>query len=210
VKSTKDKILDVALRLFNDKGISAVSSKHVSEELGISYGNLCYHFPRKDDIIIRLYMNMQEELDVQFKNMKQEIHSFRFMAASLKQMLEILLKYKFIYLGFTKISRSFEEVKRHLNMQFEARRKLLREILDFLIAEGYMRYERVPGHYDKLIHTMLLLQHAWIADAEVFFKGSEEEKIAYYLELFYSFIRSSLTQKGVDAFNEVYLPDGGQ
>jgi AcrR family transcriptional regulator len=201
---TKDRILDISLQLFNNKGVTTVSSKHISEEMGISYGNLCYHFPRKDDIILRLYLNMQEELDFQFQVVKQEIYGFDFMLGSLRNVLGTLLKYKFIYLDFTRITRQFDEVKRHAVIQFENRRRMLREMLDFLMEQGYLREDPVEGHYDRLIHVIQMMLNFWIADAETFYKGEEDGKVRYYLELFYSFMRSSLTQKGLDAFQAAY------
>jgi AcrR family transcriptional regulator len=202
---TKERILEVALSLFNDRGVSAVSSKHISDEMGISYGNLCYHFPKKDDIILRLYLNMQEELDRHFRVMQQEIYGFDFMVGSLRDILETLLKYKFVYLGFTRITRQFDEVRRHAMMQFENRRRMLRDMIDFLLGKGYLHAEHVEGHYDRLIHLMQFMLNFWIGDSETFYKGEDDGKVRYYLELFYSFMRPSLTQKGIDAFNEAYL-----
>ncbi len=201
---TKERILSVALQLFNERGVTAVSSKHVSDEMGISYGNLCYHFPKKDDIILRLYLNMQEELDQHFQKMKEEVYGFDFMVGSLKEILETLLRYKFIYLGFTRITRHFAEVRRHAGMQFERRRRMLEEMLDFLIQEGYLRPPIVEGDYGRYIHLMQFMLNFWIADSETFYQGKEEDKVRYYLELFYSFMRNCLTQKGIEAFNLAY------
>ena len=201
---TKERILEISLQLFNNKGVTTVSSKHISEEMGISYGNLCYHFPKKADIILRLYLNMQEELDAQFQVIREEIYGFDFMLGSLRDVLQTLLKYKFIYLDFTRITRQFEEVKRHGVIQFENRRKMLREMIDFLMEKDYLRKDPVDGHYDRLIHVIQLMLNFWIADAETFYKEEEEGKVRYYLELFYSFMRSSLTQKGLDAFQQAY------
>jgi len=201
---TKERILEVALQLFNNKGVTTVSSKHISEDMGISYGNLCYHFPKKSDIILKLYIRMQEELDIHFQVLSREIYGFDFMLGSLRDVLETLLKYKFIYLDYTRLTREFEEVKRHAIIQIENRRKMLREIIDFLLSKGYLREDPVLGHYDRLIHVIQLMLNFWIADAETFYRGEEDGKVRYYLELFYSFMRSSLTQKGLEAFQEAY------
>ena len=62
---TRDKILETARELFNNDGVSTVSSRNISDAMNISYGNLCYHFPKKDDIIMQLYASMQTELDTE-------------------------------------------------------------------------------------------------------------------------------------------------
>lgn len=45
--STKAEIVRVGLRMFLDKGFSGTSVKMISDELGISTGNLTFHFPSK-------------------------------------------------------------------------------------------------------------------------------------------------------------------
>ncbi len=49
--NTKDRIIDMALRLFNDMGTSAISTNHIAVALEMSPGNLYYHFHNKEEII---------------------------------------------------------------------------------------------------------------------------------------------------------------
>ncbi|MBK6266127.1 TetR/AcrR family transcriptional regulator [Marivirga sp. S37H4] len=201
---TKEKILETALELFNMKGISAVSSKSIAEEMGISYGNLCYHFPKKDDIILQLYLNMQERVDIQFKNIKQEVINLEFMLSRLKVLFEEIYKYKFIYLGITKVIRHSEQIKQHARKQFDQRWKILDTLSQFLVTNGYMIPFKEERQKDMLIHTMLMISNSWISDAEVFFKGEESEKVDYYMQLFFNLVRPILTEKGREGFKKVY------
>jgi AcrR family transcriptional regulator len=205
---TKEKILTKALELFNLHGISTVSSRTISEELGISYGNLTYHFPKKDDIILALYLNMQEEIDELFVKIRQEIMQLDFMLRNLRVLLEVFHKYKFIFLGFARMNRKFEEIRQHAIRQNERRKNLLNEIAAFLIQIGYLKEEKMPGHYEMVIHGLLVIFNSWIADAEFFYHGPKEKKIDYYLEMFYAMVRPSLTKEGLKAFNEVYELEG--
>ncbi|MGL4648460.1 MAG: TetR/AcrR family transcriptional regulator, partial [Caldilineaceae bacterium] len=47
----KERIVDQALALFNEKGTALVSTNHIAEAAGISPGNLYYHFRNKEEII---------------------------------------------------------------------------------------------------------------------------------------------------------------
>ncbi|MGJ3235949.1 TetR/AcrR family transcriptional regulator [Marivirga sp.] len=201
---TKEKILETARILFNTHGISAISSKSIAEEMGISYGNLCYHFPKKDDIILQLYLNMQKNVEQQFKNIKEEVINLEFMLSRLKILFEEIYKYKFIYLGITKVVRHFDHIKKHAQDQFDQRWNILDTISGFLIANGYMKAFKDEKQKEMLIHALLMVSNSWISDAEVFYKGKDQEKIDYYMQVFFNLVRPTLTEKGLEGFKKVY------
>ncbi|AGE28628.1 transcriptional regulator PhaD [Pseudomonas poae RE*1-1-14] len=59
---TRDRILEFALQLFNHKGEPNVSTMEVANEMGISPGNLYYHFHGKEPLVLGLFERFQTEL----------------------------------------------------------------------------------------------------------------------------------------------------
>ncbi|UTW09564.1 TetR/AcrR family transcriptional regulator [Pseudomonas benzenivorans] len=59
---TRDRILECALLLFNQQGEPNVSTLEIANELGISPGNLYYHFHGKEPLILGLFERFQSEL----------------------------------------------------------------------------------------------------------------------------------------------------
>lgn len=59
---TKDKILETALELFNTSNTQAATTNHIAAAMGISPGNLHYHYKNREEIIFSLYERMFDEL----------------------------------------------------------------------------------------------------------------------------------------------------
>ena len=60
--STHDAILDRGMQLFNEIGIESVSVNRVAESLGISPGNLTYHFKRKEHLVAALLDRLEAQM----------------------------------------------------------------------------------------------------------------------------------------------------
>ena len=60
MEDTRAKILTTAARLFAQQGYRSVSMRAIAAQMGISVGNLTYHFPHKQDIAAAL---AEKELD---------------------------------------------------------------------------------------------------------------------------------------------------
>jgi AcrR family transcriptional regulator len=56
--STRERILDIALELFNEKGYEGTSLREISERLGTTKAALYYHFERKQDILLELHLRL--------------------------------------------------------------------------------------------------------------------------------------------------------
>lgn len=60
---TRDRILAAALHLFNLQGERKVTTNHIAAHLGMSPGNLYYHFKNKKEIIYELFLSYEVMVD---------------------------------------------------------------------------------------------------------------------------------------------------
>ena len=59
---TRDRILLTSLELFNERGERNVTTNHIAQALGMSPGNLYYHFNNKGEIIFELFLRYETEM----------------------------------------------------------------------------------------------------------------------------------------------------
>lgn len=57
-RSTRDRILDIALELFTEQGYDGTSLRDIAERLGTTKAALYYHFERKQDIFLELHLRL--------------------------------------------------------------------------------------------------------------------------------------------------------
>jgi AcrR family transcriptional regulator len=58
--STRERILDIALELFNEQGYDKTSLREIADRLGTTKAALYYHFERKEDILLALHLRLHE------------------------------------------------------------------------------------------------------------------------------------------------------
>ena len=58
--STRERILDIALELFTERGYDKTSIRDIAERLGTTKAALYYHFKSKADILLELHLRLHE------------------------------------------------------------------------------------------------------------------------------------------------------
>lgn len=87
---TKQKILAASLGLFNNEGEGSVSSVDIASVMGISPGNLYYHYKGKDEIIAALFDDFEDEIRM-------------VLSAPIKEPLQIEDNWVYLYIIFEEI-----------------------------------------------------------------------------------------------------------
>ncbi|MDM7948758.1 TetR/AcrR family transcriptional regulator [Hydrogenophaga sp.] len=95
-RRTAERILEVTLELFNRFGEPNVSTTLISAELGISPGNLYYHYPAKDELINSLFERYERALNelLQAADGVRNVEDAWFF---LHSQFEIVWQYRFLY-----------------------------------------------------------------------------------------------------------------
>jgi len=111
--NTYNRIIDISLQLFNEEGERNISTNHISQHLGISPGNLYYHFRNKDEIIVQLFQRYSNKL-LDYIRQTELPDSMAKMGGYLQGVYDILWEYRFLFSDVnTLLSRSKQLLGEH-------------------------------------------------------------------------------------------------
>jgi AcrR family transcriptional regulator len=108
--STRDRILDTSLRLFNEDGVAAVSTHRIAAELGISPGNLHYHFKTKQLIVTWLFRRFEDRI-APCIDAAATVTALDDLWLSLHLTFEAISAYRFVYRDIDYLLNEFPELE---------------------------------------------------------------------------------------------------
>jgi AcrR family transcriptional regulator len=159
-QDTRTRIADAALALFNAEGTHAISTRHVAAKLGISPGNLYYHFGNKEEIVLALYDRIEQQLLGIVVPLQHPSPSFDDVLQYLDRIFAHLWEYRFFYRDVTALLQDVPGLKERYRLLAEKVQANSRLLFKSLVEEGWM------DATDEQIE--LLAANAWIVLSQWF------------------------------------------
>lgn len=136
---TKDRIIDTALRLFNDEGEPNVTTNHIADEMDISPGNLYYHYRSKDDIIWQIFLNYEKKIQHVLSQKDVDYTSMEDMWFYLHMVFEVIAEYRFLYRNLIQLMNRIEFLKRHFRRILAMKSQTALNIMQQLAEQGSLK-----------------------------------------------------------------------
>ncbi|MBY5994072.1 TetR/AcrR family transcriptional regulator [Ferrimonas balearica] len=134
---TKDRIIQASCELFNQHGERAVTTNHIAAHLGISPGNLYYHFRNKEQIIRALFAQYESYLEEAYGPGEDDT-PFGIMKRYLDGMFQGMWRFRFLYASLPEILARDPELHRRYLMAHERVLRTATDNLRALKAQGVM------------------------------------------------------------------------
>ncbi len=116
---TRDKILEASLQLFNDHGERNITTNHIAAHLGISPGNLYYHFKNKSQIIYDIYLNYEKLVDKYLTLPEGRPLEINDKVVYLSAAFQGLWDYRFLHRDLQHLLQSDPELQKRYNIFFK-------------------------------------------------------------------------------------------
>ena len=159
-RRTAQRILEAALDLFNRFGEPNVSTTLVAAELGISPGNLYYHYPAKDELINRLYEAYEVELDALLQA-SEGVHDVEDAWFLLHSLFEVIWRYRFLYRDLNDLLSKNRHLETRLQLVLKNKASAMRALIAGLRRAGHLSIDL--REVDSLAHSMVVVLTYWLS-----------------------------------------------
>ena len=139
-RRTAERILEVTLALFNRFGEPNVSTTLISAELGISPGNLYYHYPAKEELINSLFNRFETALN-ELLNASDGVRDVEDAWFFLHSLFELIWQYRFLYRDLNDLLSKNRRLEMHFQSIIKNKSSAVRSLLDGMSRSGAMQID---------------------------------------------------------------------
>lgn len=159
---TKTRILDAALTLLNERGTSNVTTNHIAEALGMSPGNLYYHFRNKAEIVRGLFARITGEWAANYAVPPGTMPSIQMMETMVAGNFEIQARYRFFFRDLTLLLNADLDLAAAYRANREAGIGNTRFLINLFAEAGVLKPVGDAEALDDLAQLLWLVGDFWL------------------------------------------------
>lgn len=160
-RRTRERILELSLKLFNDIGEPNVTTTTIAEEMEISPGNLYYHFRNKDDIINSIFAQFEEQIEKRLRFPDDHRPTIDEMWAYLQYMADFLWAYRFLYRDLNDLLARNRTLETHFKQIITHKVRFGQQLCDALVADHEM--VATPEEIKVIATNMGVIATYWLS-----------------------------------------------
>jgi AcrR family transcriptional regulator len=160
-RRTRQRILDLALRMFNEVGEPNVTTSAIADELNISPGNLYYHFRNKDDILNALLEDFEREIDHVLEAAQERDPTVEDAWLVLHRLFETIWKHRFIYRDLNDLLSRSRRLETHFKRLLGRKTKTARALCSGLAHRGVLAASE--REIETLATNMVVVATYWLS-----------------------------------------------
>ena len=199
MSSTRIKIVESSILLFNKKGLANVRLQDIAEYNNISPGNLTYHFKTKKDLMDYIIYYMIRKL-VEIEATQRESLKQMSLYNILRNNLVFLFNYRFFFRDILEIINLVPNAKSVFKDVNKLNEKFSIEYINISIKNGYMKKEAFDDQYKTFAKNNWAIVSSSLTTWEVL--DDSKNKYRKIFDEIMGHFYPYLTKKGVDRYNK--------
>ena len=138
-RRTRERIVETSLVMFNRLGAPNVTTADIADEMGISPGNLYYHFRNKDEIIGELFAALERRLDALLDPRVRGVVNVEDLWLFLHLLFEAMWDYRFLYRDLDEILSRSRKLATHFASILRRGTATVSALCRRMVDDGAMR-----------------------------------------------------------------------
>jgi len=159
-RRTAERILEVTLELFNRFGEPNVSTTLISAEMGISPGNLYYHYPAKDELINALFDRYEAALN-ELLNASDNVRDVEDAWFFMHTLFELIWQYRFLYRDLNDLLSKNRRLETHFQSVLKNKTRSVKAMLSSMNRTGAMRMD--AREMEPTATSMVVVLTYWLS-----------------------------------------------
>jgi AcrR family transcriptional regulator len=194
---TKQRILDHAIALFNESGVSAVTTNHIAKQLDISPGNLYYHYPNKEAIIRAIFYRMVEEMETVWLPSKSNgtVTPLNALRNVTEKSYQLMWDYRFFQREVNALVRSDPELAKYYRKVRKQRWIEMNAFFQSLVESGVLTKAADKETLSRLIKIGWMITDYWLSFLEVEGRTINRKSVQEGVDLIMTLLRPYLSHK---------------
>ena len=160
-RRTRERILELSLRLFNEFGEPNITTTIIADEMGISPGNLYYHFRNKDDIVNSIFVQFEDKIERMLAVPADRHPNIEDVWLYLHLMFELTWRYRFFYRDLNDLLSRNRMLELHFKQIMVHTIKVSTQLCEGLREDGAM--EATDADIKSLSTNMVLVAMFWLS-----------------------------------------------
>ena len=160
-RRTRERLLELSLRLFNDIGEPNVTTTAIADEMNISPGNLYYHFRNKDDIVNALFEQFEREIEQLLEAPTQRQVNVEDAWLFLHLLFESIWRYRFLYRDLNDLMSRNRRIETHFKSILERKARAARALCEGLAGAGELSANATE--IEALATNMVVVTTWWLS-----------------------------------------------
>ncbi len=160
-RRTRERILEISLRLFNEFGEPNITTTVIADEMRISPGNLYYHFRNKDDIVNSLFAQFEEEINRMLAVPEGRRPTIEDVWQYLHLMFELVWRYRFFYRDLSDLLSRNRTLELHFKQILSHKVKVARQLCEGLRSDAAL--EASDLEIEVLSTNMVVVATYWLS-----------------------------------------------
>jgi len=159
-RRTAERILEVTLELFNRFGEPNVSTTLISAEMGISPGNLYYHYPAKDELINSLFDAFEKSL-TELLNASDNVRDVEDAWFFMHTLFELIWQYRFLYRDLNDLLSKNRRLETHFQFVLKNKTRAVQTMLQSMRRAGNLQMD--TREIEPTATSMVVVLTYWLS-----------------------------------------------